>query len=112
MFYKVILVAFAFITAASAAASPEGCVVIPVVSDECTNFTGGLSFLNDEVSFVNVPPGFVCTFYEDSGCLSAGPNAHDVAVLTGGTWNMANAPGLSGPQNFNDLTSSFTCSPV
>ncbi|KAJ3727428.1 hypothetical protein C8R42DRAFT_707212 [Lentinula raphanica] len=90
---------------------PNGCVTIPVVSDECTDFTGGLSFLNKEVSNVQVPDGFVCSFYEDFGCLSS-PQAQTVVVLTGGTWNMTHVPGIVKTQDFNDLASSFSCSPV
>ena len=40
------------------------CVSIPVVSDECNNFTGGLSILNKETSSAQVPGGFICTFFE------------------------------------------------
>ncbi|KAJ7476025.1 hypothetical protein FB451DRAFT_1245529 [Mycena latifolia] len=91
---------------------PNGCVTIPVVSDQCINFTGGLSFLNKEVSNAEVPAGFVCTFFEDFGCLNGGVNDHDVAILTGGTWDMFNVHGIASNQNFNDLTSSISCSPV
>ncbi|KAJ3727427.1 hypothetical protein C8R42DRAFT_716888 [Lentinula raphanica] len=102
----------ATITACSGSLNPpNGCVTIPVVSDECTNFTGGLSFLNKEVSNVQVPDGFVCSFYEDFGCLGS-QNAHNVVVLTGGNWDMASVPGIASTQDFNDLTSSFSCSPV
>ncbi|KAJ6622976.1 hypothetical protein B0H10DRAFT_1944280 [Mycena sp. CBHHK59/15] len=117
---KVILTALAFVAVSSARlprrpdppSPPSGCVIIPVVSDTCINFTGGLSFLNKEVSNVQVPGGFVCTFFEDFGCLNGGVNGHDVAVLTGGTWDMFRVQGISGTQNFNDLTSSISCSPV
>ncbi|KAJ7849160.1 hypothetical protein B0H13DRAFT_2361477 [Mycena leptocephala] len=51
---------------------PNGCVTIPVVSDSCTSFTGGLSFLDKEVSWAQVLTGFICTFFEDSGCLNGG----------------------------------------
>lgn len=43
---------------------PQGCIDIPVVSDACINFTGGLTFFNKEVSSAKVPGGFVCTFFE------------------------------------------------
>ncbi|KAF8909948.1 hypothetical protein CPB85DRAFT_1435426 [Mucidula mucida] len=103
----------ATITACSGSLNPaNGCVTIPVVSDTCTNFTGGLSFLNKEVSNVQVPGGFVCSFYEDFGCLNSGVNGHDVAVLTGGSWTMSRVQGIAGTQDFNDKTSSFSCSPV
>jgi hypothetical protein len=41
-----------------------GCINIPINSDDCHSFTGGFSFLNDEVSAAIVPAGFVCTFFE------------------------------------------------
>ncbi|KAJ7122176.1 hypothetical protein C8R44DRAFT_785786 [Mycena epipterygia] len=101
------------ITVCTGTISPQsGCVAIPINSDSCINFTGGLSFLNKEVSNAQVPGGFVCTFFEDAGCINGGQNAHDVAVLTGGTYNMAKVQGISGTQNFNDLTSSIICTPL
>ncbi|KAF8825754.1 hypothetical protein HHX47_DHR6000012 [Lentinula edodes] len=102
----------ATITACSGTINPpNGCVDIPVVSDDCTDLTGGLSFLNKEISNVEVPAGFVCSFYEEFGCLGS-QNAHNVVVLTGGTWNMESVPGIASTQDFNDMASSFTCSPV
>ncbi|KAJ7431188.1 hypothetical protein B0H11DRAFT_2210464 [Mycena galericulata] len=99
-----------------------GCVAVPVVSDDCVNLTGGLSFLNDEITTTEVPGGFVCTFFQAFGCTTgtgnpgictaAGTGNVGQVVLQGGTWNMSVAPGLSGPVDFNDLTSSFSCSPV
>ncbi|KAJ7935822.1 hypothetical protein B0H13DRAFT_1853933 [Mycena leptocephala] len=118
---KLILAAFAFAAVSSAAppqaekpapfalmrgARPTAALPSPVVSDSCTSFTGGLSFLNKELSWVQVPGGFICTFFEDFGCINGGVNTHDVAVLTGGTWVMSNVQGIAGAQNFNDLTSS------
>ncbi|KAJ7689415.1 hypothetical protein B0H17DRAFT_1066519 [Mycena rosella] len=91
---------------------PNGCLTVSVVSDSCINLTGGLSFLNKEISWAQVPNGFVCTFYQDFGCLNEGVNGHDVAILTGGTTNLANAHGIATSQNFNDQTSSITCSPI
>ncbi|KAJ3721375.1 hypothetical protein DFJ43DRAFT_1158717 [Lentinula guzmanii] len=102
----------ATITACSGAGNPpQGCVTIPVVSDDCTDLTGGLSFLNKEITVVTVPDGFVCSFYSEFGCLGS-QNAHNVVVLTGGTWDMSSVPGIASTQDFNDMTSSFTCSPV
>ncbi|KAJ7124670.1 hypothetical protein C8R43DRAFT_1147415 [Mycena crocata] len=99
----------ATITVCSGAINPpSGCVTIPVVSQSCISLTGGLSFLNDEVSNARVPGGFVCTFFDDFGCSNGGVNGHDVAVLTGGTWNLSRVQGISGTQNFNDLTSSIS----
>ncbi|PPQ83901.1 hypothetical protein CVT25_000696 [Psilocybe cyanescens] len=88
-----------------------GCVTIPVVSDSCVNFTGGLSFLNKESSAVVVPGGFVCTFFADAGCLSLKGGSQ--VVLQGGTWSFSTpVPGTGGNVNFNDQASSFSCSPV
>ena len=47
-----------------AASADHGCVNIPISSDTCINFTGGLTFLNKEVSSAVIPDGFVCTFFE------------------------------------------------
>ncbi|KAJ7122186.1 hypothetical protein C8R44DRAFT_735899 [Mycena epipterygia] len=70
------------ITVCTGSISPQnGCVAIPVVSDPCINFTGGLSFLNKEVSNAEVPGGFVCTFFEYGGCINGGQNDHDVAYI-------------------------------
>ncbi|KAJ6576710.1 hypothetical protein DFH09DRAFT_366282 [Mycena vulgaris] len=89
---------------------PTGCVIIPIVSDQCINLVNGLTFLNKEISTVMVPGGIVCTFFENFGCLSV--NNRDVVVLQGGTWSMSSANGLAGTQDFNDLTSSISCSPL
>ncbi|KAJ7585989.1 hypothetical protein C8J56DRAFT_889555 [Mycena floridula] len=104
--------ASATITVCSGSISPaQGCVTVPVVSASCINLTGGLTFLDKEISSASVPAGFL-TISRDFGCLNGGVNHHDVAVLTGGTWNLAKVQGIAGTQNFNDLTSSFSCSPV
>ncbi|KAJ7797012.1 hypothetical protein B0H14DRAFT_3157710 [Mycena olivaceomarginata] len=92
-----------------------GCAGVPTVSDTCINLTGGLSFLNKEISTAVVPGGMICTFFQDFGCTASGVvNAGtDSQVFLGqGTWNFFAVPGLSGTTNFNDLTSSFTCSPI
>ncbi|KAF8133512.1 hypothetical protein K438DRAFT_1998140 [Mycena galopus ATCC 62051] len=91
---------------------PEGCASLPIVSDSCINFVGGLTFFNKEVSSAEVPGGFVCSFFENFGCLSEGGETLDVVLLTGGSWNLQTAQGISGTQNFEDLTSSLSCSPV
>ncbi|KAJ7467889.1 hypothetical protein B0H11DRAFT_2191364 [Mycena galericulata] len=94
---------------------PTGCVTVPVVSDDCMDLTGGLSFLDEEITGVVVPDGFVCTFFQDFGCISSGKvnaGTDSEVVLQGGTWDMVSVPGLSGTTDFNDLTSSFSCSPV
>ncbi|KAJ6479543.1 hypothetical protein C8R47DRAFT_983412 [Mycena vitilis] len=91
----------------------NGCVGIPVGTDECVNFNAGLTFLDKEVSAATVPAGYVCTFFEDYGCTSAsGFEGPDVVVLTGGSWSMFAVPGVRGIQDFNDETSSFSCSPL
>ncbi|KAJ7887391.1 hypothetical protein B0H13DRAFT_1590122, partial [Mycena leptocephala] len=87
----------------------SGCVDLSAVADTCTDFTGYFSFLDKAVSSAQVPPGLVCT---DLDCRNGGVNDHDVAVLTGGTWDMSRVQGIAGTQNFNDLTSSISCSPV
>ncbi|KAJ7195235.1 hypothetical protein GGX14DRAFT_677305 [Mycena pura] len=105
----------ATITACSGSLNPpNGCATIPVVADTCTSFTGGLTFLNNEISNVLVPLGFTCTFFDQFGCDSNGGtgNPSDVVFLQGGATNMENAQGVAGPENFNDLASSFTCSPI
>jgi hypothetical protein len=51
-------------------------------------------------------------FRRDFGCLNGGVNNHGVAALTGGTWDMFKVQGITGAQDFNDLTSSISCSPV
>ncbi|KAJ6470430.1 hypothetical protein C8R45DRAFT_1015599 [Mycena sanguinolenta] len=93
----------------------NGCVTIPVVSDSCVDLTGGLSFLNKEISNALVPGGFICTFFEDFACISSGTGnsgTNSEVVLQGGSWDFFDVPGLSGTEDFNDLTSSFSCSPL
>ncbi|KAJ7250294.1 hypothetical protein C8J57DRAFT_1474939 [Mycena rebaudengoi] len=86
----------------------SGCATIPVNSDTCRSFTGGLSFLNDEVSAAKIPAGFVCTFFDAAGCISNTDT--DVVFLQGGSWSFLAVPGIAGTVNFNDRSSSFTCS--
>ncbi|KAJ6540511.1 hypothetical protein B0H19DRAFT_1313190 [Mycena capillaripes] len=92
-----------------------GCVTVPVISASCINLTGGLSFLDKEITTAVVPGGFICTFFQDFGCIATGTGnaaSDSEVVLQEGTWNFFSVPGLSGTTNFNDLTSSFTCSPL
>jgi hypothetical protein len=35
-----------------------------------------------------------------------------VALLTGGSWDMKEVEGLAGIENFDDSTSSLSCSPI
>ncbi|KAJ7366108.1 hypothetical protein DFH08DRAFT_929124 [Mycena albidolilacea] len=92
-----------------------GCADVSTVSDTCINLTGWLAFLNKDISTATVPGGFVCTFFQEfnctaSGVVNAGTNSQ--VLLLQGTWDLSNVPGLSGPTNFNDLTSSLSCSPL
>ncbi|KAF7328321.1 HET domain-containing protein [Mycena venus] len=92
-----------------------GCVTLPVVSDDCVNLTGGLSFLDQEITTATIPGGLICTFFQDFGCTATGvtnAGTDSEIVLQEGTWNFLSVPGLSGPTNFNDLTNSLTCSPL
>ncbi|KAF7344323.1 hypothetical protein MSAN_01913200 [Mycena sanguinolenta] len=94
---------------------PQGCITIPVVSDDCVNLTGGFSFLNKEITTAVVPNGFICTFFQNFGCIASGTGnagTDSEVILQGGTWNFFAVPGLSGTEDFNDLTSSFVCSPL
>ncbi|KAF8205344.1 hypothetical protein K438DRAFT_1715736 [Mycena galopus ATCC 62051] len=93
----------------------NGCVTITVVSGDCQDLDGGLSFLNKEISNAVIPGGLVCTFFEDFGCTASGTGnsgTDSEVVLTEGTWDFFDVPGLSGTEDFNDLTSSFSCSPI
>ncbi|PPR03486.1 hypothetical protein CVT26_007892 [Gymnopilus dilepis] len=89
----------------------SGCVTVPISSDSCINFTGGLSFLNKEVTTAEIPDGFVCTFFEQFGCEST-QGGKDTTVLQGGTWDFFEVPGPAGTVDFNDLSSYFLCSLV
>ncbi|KAJ7279381.1 hypothetical protein C8J57DRAFT_1570023 [Mycena rebaudengoi] len=96
------------VTVCSAVNPLAGCINIPINSDDCHSFTGGFSFLNDEVSAAIVPAGFICTFFDAAGCLSTTDT--DVVFLQGGTYSFLSVPGIFGNVNFNDRASSFTCS--
>ncbi|KAJ7436408.1 hypothetical protein FB451DRAFT_1061756 [Mycena latifolia] len=90
-----------------------GCVTLPVICDSCINFTGGLSGLNKELTTAQIPVGFNCTFFQDFGCTATGvvnAGTDSEVVLQPGSWDLTAAPGLSGPTNFQDLTSSISCS--
>ncbi|KAF7333773.1 hypothetical protein MVEN_02334000 [Mycena venus] len=90
--------------------SPQQCVTLPVNADTCIDLTGGLDPWNNAISIVDVPQGFACSFFDQFDCVSNGNN--DVVFLQTGETNMFNAEGFQGPQNFNDLASSFTCAAV
>ncbi|KAJ6470421.1 hypothetical protein C8R45DRAFT_1166031 [Mycena sanguinolenta] len=94
---------------------PTGCVTIPLVSDSCIDLMGGFSGLDKEISSAVVPDCFSCRFFQDFGCSTSGvPNAgtESEIVLPYGIWNFSSVPGPSGTTNFDNLTSSFTCSAV
>ncbi|KAK7435114.1 hypothetical protein VKT23_019807 [Stygiomarasmius scandens] len=91
------------------------CINAPVVSDSCTSFTGGLTTLNEEVSSAVVPAGFICTLFSQFGCTTADPanSDQDQVALTGGSYaNFKTLQGINGAINYNDKTSSFSCSPL
>ncbi|KAK7435113.1 hypothetical protein VKT23_019806 [Stygiomarasmius scandens] len=90
------------------------CIQLPVVSDSCTNFTGGLTVLNKELSSAVIPGGFICTLFTDFGCSTASSqDSRDEAALVGGSYpNFSQLNGIAGIQNFNDVPSSFSCSPL
>ncbi|KAJ7272375.1 hypothetical protein C8J57DRAFT_1599579 [Mycena rebaudengoi] len=97
------------LTACSGSLNPRnGCVDIIINSDVCHSLTGGLSFLNNQISNAFVPAPFVCTFFDALGCISNTDT--DVVFLQGGTWDFSHVPGIAGTVNFNDRPSSFTCS--
>ncbi|KAJ7201144.1 hypothetical protein GGX14DRAFT_571716 [Mycena pura] len=105
---KLILTALAFAVVASAAPSssvkltqrdattvtvcihdnpPFDCIALPVVSDECISLIGGLDRYNDELSWAQVPSGYICEFFEDFGCTG------DIAALQPGNWDLFNTRG-------------------
>ncbi|KAJ7611179.1 hypothetical protein FB45DRAFT_843973 [Roridomyces roridus] len=84
-----------------------GCAEIPVLSADCINLVGGLSFFNQEISSAEVPAGFVCTFFRWVSSKKSGE-----VLLTGGVWELESVPGLSGMENFDKMTSSLVCSPI
>ncbi|KAJ7869421.1 hypothetical protein B0H13DRAFT_1896662 [Mycena leptocephala] len=83
---------------------PNNCFDISFDTDNCVPLLGNFGFLDKQISWVQIPNGFICTFFQDSGCIGGGIN--EEVVLQGGTYD------LTGPANFNDLTSSFACSPL
>ncbi|KAJ7860767.1 hypothetical protein B0H13DRAFT_1900867 [Mycena leptocephala] len=94
---------------ADASGPPNNCFDISFDTGNCVPLLGNLGFLDKQLSWVQVPDGFICTLFQDSGCIDGGKN--EEVVLQDGTRDLTNAPGLTGPTNFNDLTSSFSCSP-
>ncbi|KAJ7491393.1 hypothetical protein B0H11DRAFT_2228918 [Mycena galericulata] len=76
--------------------------------------TGGLNSLHWEITGAVIPDGFVCTFFEDFGCIAKGTGnaGTDSEILQGATYNFFDVDGMSGSEDFNYLTSSFRCSPV
>ncbi|KAJ7707059.1 hypothetical protein B0H14DRAFT_3025656, partial [Mycena olivaceomarginata] len=102
-----------------AAATPVGPVTeIPVTITVCTGGVGvgcaaiPIVSFNKQISTATIPGGFVCSFFQRFNC-NASPvkgSTDSEIVLSPGTWNFKTVPGASGNTNFNDLTSSFTCS--
>ncbi|THU83839.1 hypothetical protein K435DRAFT_784047 [Dendrothele bispora CBS 962.96] len=91
------------------------CVKPAVVSDTCINLTGGLTTLNEEVSSAVVPAGFICTFFDAFGCTTSDPanSDKDEVGLVGGSYpSFGSLSGINGALNFNDKSSSFSCSPL
>ncbi|KAJ7866524.1 hypothetical protein B0H13DRAFT_2352474 [Mycena leptocephala] len=93
-----------------ASGPPNNCFDISFDTDNCVPLLGNLGFLNKQLSWVQVPNGFICTLFQDSGCIGEGINEN--VVLQSGTWDLTNVPGHAGSISFNDLTSSFSCSPL
>ncbi|KAJ7676929.1 hypothetical protein DFH06DRAFT_1122214 [Mycena polygramma] len=108
----------------------NGCVGVPVGTDECVNFTARFTFLDKEVSAATIPGARrllenlgifrelegpkslrVLSENREFGCTHAG-GFEDFVVLTGGSWSMFAVPGIKGTEDFNDLTSSISCSPL
>ncbi|KAJ7437993.1 hypothetical protein B0H11DRAFT_2359155 [Mycena galericulata] len=116
------LVALASLASAAPASVQNGAADDSASVQVCTNGVrslrrsdGGLSFLNEEISAAIIPDGFVCTFFDDFGCISEGTGNSGTdteVVLQEGSYDFFDVEGLSGPEDFNDLTSSFSCSPV
>ncbi|KAJ7678633.1 hypothetical protein B0H17DRAFT_944363, partial [Mycena rosella] len=89
------------------------CLAIPIVPDGCQNFIGGFTIMNKELSSAVIPSGFICTFFEDFGCLSTGSNGQDEVALQGGSFaNFAAIPGVFAAQNFDNDASSYSCSVI
>ncbi|KAK7436430.1 hypothetical protein VKT23_019142 [Stygiomarasmius scandens] len=102
------------ITLCTAGLTTGACYQLPVVSDQCVSLTGGLTILNKEISSAIIPNGFLCTLFASFGCATANAaNSHDEIGLVGGSYpNFFVLTGISGTQDFNDMTSSFSCSPL
>ncbi|KAJ7279356.1 hypothetical protein C8J57DRAFT_1058980, partial [Mycena rebaudengoi] len=90
------------VTVCSARNPLAGCISILINAGDCHSFTGGFSFLNDDVSAAIVPDGRVCTFFDNTDS--------EVVFLQGGTYSFFSVPGIFGTVNFNDRASSFTFS--
>ncbi|KDR73354.1 hypothetical protein GALMADRAFT_72951, partial [Galerina marginata CBS 339.88] len=86
------------------------CASLPFMDQKCICFTGGLTILNKEVSSAIIPQGIACTFFEAFSCFSSAPQLSDEVVVNGSTSDFASLLGISGTQNFTDLSSSFVCS--
>ncbi|KAJ7935804.1 hypothetical protein B0H13DRAFT_2304298 [Mycena leptocephala] len=102
---KLILTALAFAVVAAAAPSSA---VKPTQRDfasvQLLDLTGGLDRYNDQLSWAQVPPATSADF----DC----SNTNDFVALQSGNWDLFNVQAIFGSPNFNDLTSSISCSPV
>ncbi|KAF8995922.1 hypothetical protein BDQ17DRAFT_1430057 [Cyathus striatus] len=87
------------------------CLSVPISPDACTSLTGGLTVLNDGVGSAQIPGGFVCTFFQNAGCLSAlSADAFTVEALGTEAFDFSSVPGEFGTTSFLDDVSSFSCS--
>ncbi|PPR06450.1 hypothetical protein CVT26_006464 [Gymnopilus dilepis] len=81
------------------------------MSDRCICLTAGLTILNNEVSSAIIPEGIQCTFFQSMACFTNRSAEADEVGVSGSVSNFTSLTGTAG-QNFNDLTSSFVCSPA
>ncbi|KAJ7576528.1 hypothetical protein C8J56DRAFT_1060889 [Mycena floridula] len=87
----------------------NNCVAIPIIDGTCNNLTEGFSVFNDAISWAQVPEGFICVFFENFDCVHDGVD--DLVAFSLGTYDLTQVQGIFG-SNFNDLTSSISCSAI
>ncbi|KAJ7823275.1 hypothetical protein B0H13DRAFT_2291264 [Mycena leptocephala] len=98
---------FTTLTVCIGSLSDPGCVGIPVASGNCIDLTGGLSSWNQAISQAQIPPGSVCTFFDQfdvatltlcidslvsaTGCVETFVTSQSCIDLTGSlsSWNQA-----------------------
>ncbi|KAK7435119.1 hypothetical protein VKT23_019812 [Stygiomarasmius scandens] len=90
------------------------CLSPSVVSDTCIDLTGGMTILNKELSSAIIPAGFVCTFFTQFGCTTvAESDSQDQLGLVGGSYpDFSSITGVDVVQDFEDVPSSYSCSPL